>query len=67
MSDASTYHDVHLTDHPARQVVWQVIADHLASWVPPGSRVLEIGAGHCHWINAVRASERGSSDSVFGS
>lgn len=58
MNGASTYHDVHLTQHPARQGVWRVIADYLAPWVPEDSHVLEIGAGHCHWINSVRASHR---------
>lgn len=55
---ASTYHDVHLTEHPARETVWGVIADHLSPWIPADAHVLEIGAGHCHWINAVRAASR---------
>ncbi|MEO5895927.1 MAG: class I SAM-dependent methyltransferase [Vicinamibacterales bacterium] len=58
MSGASAYHDVHLTEHPARQGVWRVITDYLAPWIPAHADVLEIGAGHCHWINAVRASTR---------
>jgi SAM-dependent methyltransferase len=58
MSGASTYHDVHLTEHPARQGVWRVVAEYLAPWVPEASHVLEIGAGRCHWINSVRASHR---------
>ena len=58
MSEASTYHDVHLVEHPAREGVWRVIAEYLARWVPEDSHVLEIGAGRCHWINAVRASHR---------
>jgi len=52
------YHDVHLAEHPARRAVWQAIADYLAPYVPPHGRVLEIGAGYCHWINAVRAARR---------
>jgi SAM-dependent methyltransferase len=54
----SGYHDVHLREHPAREGVWQAIATYLAPWIPESARVVEIGAGHCHWINAVRASER---------
>lgn len=54
----SGYHAVHLPEHPARARVWRVIARHLARWVPSSSRVLEIGAGYCHWINAVEAAER---------
>lgn len=52
------YHAAHLPEHPARARVWQVIAQHLAPWVPPGAHVLEIGAGYCHWINNVTAARR---------
>jgi SAM-dependent methyltransferase len=52
------YHAAHLTNDPARTVLWQVIASHLASWIPPGAHVLEIGAGYCDWINHVRAARR---------
>ncbi len=52
------YHDVHLQEHPARQAVWQVVADHLSRWMPADAHVLEIGAGHCQWINAVRGQRR---------
>ena len=58
MKTASGYHDVHLPEHPARQRIWQVIAAHLAPWIPVTASVVEIGAGHCGWINAVRARER---------
>lgn len=52
------YHGAHLTAHPARAVLWRVIAAHLAKWTPPGAHVLEIGAGYCDWINGVRAARR---------
>lgn len=52
------YHDVHLEEHPARRAVWQVLAGHLAPWVPADAEVLEIGAGHCQWINAIRGRRR---------
>ncbi|HEX2452249.1 MAG TPA: methyltransferase domain-containing protein [Vicinamibacterales bacterium] len=52
------YHAVHLPEDPARAVVWRVIADYLSEWIPPQSHVLEIGAGYCCWINAVRAARR---------
>lgn len=53
-----TYHEVHLTPDPVRAMVWQVVADHLAPWIPPQAHVLEIGAGYCAWINAVRGARR---------
>lgn len=55
---ANGYHAVHLTPDPARAIVWQVIAEHLAPWIPAQSRVLEIGAGYCDWINNVKAARR---------
>jgi SAM-dependent methyltransferase len=57
-SRSSGYHAVHLTPDRARSAVWSVVAAHLASWIPPAARVLEIGAGYCDWINHVRAGRR---------
>jgi SAM-dependent methyltransferase len=57
-----SYHSVHLTPDPARDVVWRVVADHLAHLIPPHAHVLEIGAGYCAWINAVRAAHRVATD-----
>jgi cyclopropane fatty-acyl-phospholipid synthase-like methyltransferase len=52
------YHGAHLPPHPARRAVWSAIADYLAPWIAPSAHVLEIGAGCCDWINAVRAARR---------
>lgn len=57
------YHRIHLTEDRARAVIWSAIADHLARWVPSGAHVLELGAGYCCWINAVRASRKVAIDS----
>lgn len=57
------YHAVHLPDHPARRAVWQAIAEHLSGYIPPEAHVVEIGAGYCTWINAVRAARRVAVDS----
>jgi SAM-dependent methyltransferase len=54
----TAYHDVHLTDDPNRRIVWRVLNQYLSPWIPPGGRVLEIGAGYCHWINGVQAARR---------
>ena len=54
----TAYHDVHLTEDPNRRIVWRVLNEYLASWIPPDGRVLEIGAGYCHWINGVKAASR---------
>ncbi len=52
------YHAVHLQEDPARDVVWRVIAGYLSPWIRPDDHVVEIGAGYCQWINAVRAARR---------
>jgi hypothetical protein len=54
----TAYHDVHLTADPNRPIVWGVLNEYLAAWIPADGRVLEIGAGYCDWINGVRAATR---------
>ena len=54
----SNYHAAHLTQDPARRIVWDAVARYLAAYVPPEAAVLEIGAGYCDWINHVRAARR---------
>lgn len=42
-----------------RDDIWQVLcADFFQRWVPPGSTVLDLAAGHCEFINNIRASRR---------
>lgn len=57
-----SYHEAHLTPDGARRVVWRVIAEHLAPWIPPSAAVLELGAGYCDWINHVQAARRVATD-----
>lgn len=54
----AAYHEVHLREDPARQIVWQAIAEYLRRWIRPEDHVIEIGAGYCGWINAVTAATR---------
>jgi len=54
----SGYHAAHLPEDPARPIVWKVVAEHLARWMPRDGHVLEIGAGYCDWINNVAAARR---------
>ena len=58
MSRGAGYHDVHLAEDPARAVVWRVIAEYVERWVPTDAHVLEVGAGYCGWINAVRGARK---------
>jgi SAM-dependent methyltransferase len=52
------YHAAHLTPDPARAVLWQVLSEYLAPYIPPTAAVLELGAGYCDWINSVRAARK---------
>jgi SAM-dependent methyltransferase len=54
----TSYHLAHLVDDPRRAIVWKAIARHLAPHVRTDARVLELGAGYCHWINNVSAARR---------
>jgi SAM-dependent methyltransferase len=60
------YHEVHLPEDPGRAVVWQVIAEYVAGWVPRDARILEIGAGYCCWINASSGLRRVAVDAWPG-
>jgi SAM-dependent methyltransferase len=62
----TSYQAAHFTEHASRATVWQAIAQHLGTLVPPGSQVLELGAGYCHWINGVRAARRVAVDAWPG-
>lgn len=42
-----------------RNAVWKRIAnDYLCRWIPPTSTVLDLGAGHCEFINNVKAHRK---------
>jgi SAM-dependent methyltransferase len=58
VKETGAYHAVHLTEEPTRALVWEAITEYLRPWLPPAAHVLEIGAGYCCWINAVRAARR---------
>jgi SAM-dependent methyltransferase len=42
-----------------RQDLWQVLCrDFFQAWVPPDATVIDLGAGHCEFINNIRAARR---------
>ncbi len=49
-----------------RDAVWRVICDYLQRYVPAGSRVVDLGAGYCSFINNIRAEERHAVDQFSG-
>ncbi len=59
----ASYHESRFTYDASRDVVWTEICRYLEPrHIPPTSRVLELGAGYCHFINNVRAAERHALD-----
>lgn len=55
--DAS-YFDTRYKPHPGRTRVWKAIVEYLQQFIPPSSRVADIGAGYCDFINQVNASTK---------
>jgi SAM-dependent methyltransferase len=42
-----------------RDLIWRVLVDeYFAQWIPPSAVVLDLGCGHCEFINNVRAESR---------
>ena len=53
------YHATRLAPDPKRNVVWRTLVEsHFQRLIPEQGCVLDIGAGHCQFINHVRARRR---------
>ena len=58
--------DLQYTPFGGQTLTRRAVADDLAHWIPSDGQVLEIGAGYCSWINAVRARRKVAVDSWQG-
>jgi SAM-dependent methyltransferase len=57
------YHESRFTYDARRDRVWREVCRYLQRrHVPPTARVLELGAGYCHFINNIVAAERHALD-----
>lgn len=54
----NSYHSVHLKEDQKRAVLWGELTRYLNRFVPDNAAVLELGAGYCYWINAVKARRK---------
>jgi hypothetical protein len=45
-----------------RQKVWSVLCSYFSRWISPQDAVLDLGAGHCEFINAVVCGTRCAMD-----
>ena len=53
-----------LPPDPRRDRLWDHLARFLSAYVPPGARILELGAGYCHFINRVEGARRVAVDNA---
>ena len=58
----SAYFETRMKADPRRAAVWREIARYLQRWVPETGAVADLGAGHCGFINAIRAREKHAVD-----
>ena len=58
MTEADTYFTTRLAPDPRRAHLWRHLAAYLHRFIPPKARILELGAGYCYFINAVRGRRR---------
>jgi len=58
--DTQIYRDrFDVADRPAREAIWQVLCrDWFARYAGPDATVLDLGAGSCEFINAIKAARR---------
>jgi SAM-dependent methyltransferase len=54
----AAYFTTRFPPDPRRAALWRHLTAYVARHVPPDARVLELGAGYCHFINAVPARSR---------
>ena len=58
MSDHEQYFNTRFAEDARRVQMWSHLSRYLSAYVPPGAAVLELGAGYCYFINAVKARRR---------
>lgn len=58
----SQYFKIHLVANKARDTVWAEIVRYLHPWVAGAKNTIELGAGYCSFINAIKAQNRTATD-----
>jgi ubiquinone/menaquinone biosynthesis C-methylase UbiE len=57
--DLARAYEVRLSDDAYRASVWAVLCQaFFQRWVPRDGTFVEVGAGHCHWVNNIQAGRR---------
>jgi len=52
------YFDTRFKYTSERNEIWKVLCRYLQRFIPESSRVIDIGAGYCYFINNINASEK---------
>ena len=58
----SQYFEVHLVENKARDTIWAEIVRYLDPWVVGARNSIELGAGYCSFINAIKSENRVATD-----
>lgn len=62
LKEYEQYFEVRLPPDPRRVLVWKEIVQYLEKYLRGAEAVLEVGAGYCAFINAVKALKRVAQD-----
>lgn len=58
MDEQQAYFASRFAPDPRREAVWRHIANYLSRWWAEDASVVDVGAGYCSFINAIRARRR---------
>ena len=65
MTDKS-YYKTRFDFYKKRNKVWRVLANYLQKYIPINSKVLDLGAGYCNFINNIKCKEKHALDLYKG-
>ncbi|GEM_PF-362472 len=63
MAESEGYFKTRMSFEPRRDAIWKPVVRYLERYIPGESRILELGAGYCSFINEVHAGEKHALDS----
>ncbi|MEI6631166.1 MAG: radical SAM protein [bacterium] len=63
--DAQGYFQTRLKFDKNRSLVWRELAKYLGRFIPPQSKIMDLGAGYCDFINNVEAKEKYALDIFY--